>query len=155
MRGRVWVFDRGIVSKDSLQDLRQRGAYLVGTPRRKLANFERELLKGDWQAIAGKPGVRVQLLKEGGETFVLARSLQRAKKASAILRSQLVRLHQFSRIQMVEVWFKLRAGGCICLERITQPEAAQAALIHQLDWPLPQQPPPKIYKATIQNVWTT
>jgi hypothetical protein len=36
---------------------------------------------------------------------------------------------------MVEVWFKLRAGGCICLERITQPEAAQAALIHQLDWP--------------------
>ena len=34
MRGRVWVFDRGIVSEDNLQDLRQRGAfYLVGTPR--------------------------------------------------------------------------------------------------------------------------
>ena len=50
MRGRVWVFDRGVVSEDNLQDLRQRGAYyLVGTPRRKLANFERELLKGDWQ----------------------------------------------------------------------------------------------------------
>ena len=42
--------------------------------------------------------------------------------------------------------YKLRAGGCICLERVTQPEAAQAALIHQLDWPLPQQPPPKIYR---------
>ena len=65
-------------------------------------------------------------------------------------------LDQFARIQMVEVWFKLRAGGCcICLERVTQPEAAQAALIHQLDWPLPQQPPPKIYKTTIENVWTT
>ena len=64
----------------NLQDLRRRGAYyLVGTPRRKLANFERELLKGDWQEIAGKPGVRVQLLSEGAETFVLARSLQRAK----------------------------------------------------------------------------
>ena len=94
MRGRVWVFDRGIVSEDNLQDLRQRGAYyLVGTPRRKLADFERELLEGDWQEIAGKPGVRVQLLSEGGETFVLARSLQRAKKESAILRSQLTRLH--------------------------------------------------------------
>ena len=93
MRGRVWVFDRGIVSEDNLQDLRQRGAfYLVGTPRRKLADFERELLEGDWQEIAGKPGVRVQLLLEGGETFVLARSLQRAKKESAMLRSQLVRL---------------------------------------------------------------
>ena len=95
MRGRVWVFDRGIVSEDNLQDLRQRGAfYLVGTPRHKLSKFERELLEGDWQEIAGKPGVRVQLLEEGGETFVLARSLQRAKKESAILRSQLTRLHR-------------------------------------------------------------
>ncbi|MGC2578762.1 MAG: transposase, partial [Terrimicrobiaceae bacterium] len=47
MRGRVWVFDRGVVREDNLQDLRQRGAYyLVGTPRCKLANFERELLEG-------------------------------------------------------------------------------------------------------------
>jgi hypothetical protein len=45
---------------------------------------------------------------------------------------------------MVEVWCKLRAGGCIGLERIAQPEAAQPALIHRLNWPLPQQPPPKI-----------
>ena len=95
MRGRVWVFDRGVVSEDNLQDLRQRGAYyLVGTPRCKLANFERELLEGDWQEVAGKPGVRVQLLLEGEETFVLARSLQRAKKESAMLRSQLVRLER-------------------------------------------------------------
>ncbi len=64
-------------------------------------------------------------------------------------------LDQFARIQLVEVWFKLRAGGCICLERITQPEPAQAALIDQLGWPLPQQPPPKIYKTHIENVWTT
>jgi hypothetical protein len=77
MKGRVWVFDRGIVSEDNLQDLRERGAYyLVGTPRHKLLQFERELLEGDWQEIAGKPGVRLQLLQEGGETFVLARSLQ-------------------------------------------------------------------------------
>ena len=83
MKGRVWVFDRGVVSEDNLQELRQRGAYyLVGTPRRKLADFERELLKGDWQEIAGKPGVRVQLLSEGAETFVLAwrAALQRARK---------------------------------------------------------------------------
>ena len=62
----------------------------MGTPRRKLANFERELLKGDWHEIAGKPGVRVQLLSEGAETFFLARSLQE----SAMLRSQLTRLHR-------------------------------------------------------------
>ena len=95
MKGRVWVFDRGVVSEDNLQELRERGAYyLVGTPRRKLADFERELLTGDWQEIAGNPGVRVQLLSQGTETFVLARSLQRARKESAMLGNQLVRLHR-------------------------------------------------------------
>ena len=64
-------------------------------------------------------------------------------------------LDQFGRIPQVEVWFKLRAGGCICLEPVTQPEAAQTALIHQLNWPLPQQPPCRTYKADLQNVWTT
>jgi transposase len=81
--------------------------------------------------------------------------LKHKLKASAPSLTPWQLLDQFARIQMVEVWFKLRAGGCICLERITQPEATQAALIHQLDWPLPQQPPPKIYKTTIENVWTT
>ena len=95
MKGRVWVFDRGVVSEDNLQELRERGAYyLVGTPRRKLADFERELLTGDWQEIAGNPGVRLQLLSQGTETFVLARSLQRARKESAMLGNQLVRLHR-------------------------------------------------------------
>ncbi|MGB7462075.1 MAG: hypothetical protein WBW14_04220 [Candidatus Acidiferrum sp.] len=58
---------------------------------------------------------------------------------------------QFARIQLVEVWFNCAPAGCICLERVTQPEAAQAALIHQLNWPLPQQPPPRIYKADFQE----
>ncbi len=44
---RVWVFDRGIVSEENLQLLRQRdGQYLVGTPRSKLRAFEKELLEG-------------------------------------------------------------------------------------------------------------
>jgi hypothetical protein len=81
--------------------------------------------------------------------------LKHKLKASAPSLSPWQLFDQFGRIQMVEVWFKLRAGGCICLERVTQPEAAQAALIHQLNWPLPQQPPPKIYHTDLQNVWTT
>jgi transposase len=81
--------------------------------------------------------------------------LKHKLKASAPSLTPWQLLDQFSRIQMVEVWFKLRSGGCICLERVTQPEAAQAALIHQLNWPLPQQPPPKIYQTDLQNVWTT
>ena len=32
MRGRVWVFDRGVVSEDNLQDLRRRGAFIWWVP---------------------------------------------------------------------------------------------------------------------------
>jgi transposase len=81
--------------------------------------------------------------------------LKHKLKASAPSLTPWQLLDQFGRIQMVEVWFKLRSCGCICLERITQPEAAQAALIDQLNWPLPHQPPPKIYQTDLQNVWTT
>jgi hypothetical protein len=81
--------------------------------------------------------------------------LKHKLKASAPSLSPWQLLNQFGRIQLVEVWFKLRAGDCICLEPVIQPEAAQSALIHQLNWQLPQQPPPRIYKADLRNVWTT
>jgi transposase len=45
--------------------------------------------------------------------------LKHKLKASAPSLTPWQLLDQFGRIQMVEVWFKLRAGGCICLERVT------------------------------------
>lgn len=301
---RIWVFDRGVVSEANLQTLRERGgSYVVGTPRSQLKQYEKQLLDGDWQDISAE--VRVQLLSEGSETFVLARSVARAKKEAAmrarqvrglmrdliclrrsirrgtikqpdkilmrigrlqerwprawpylqvrwqegrlswrwdrpalrlaalrdgayLLRTNLAAhtpaalwklyvqltevesvfralktdlairpiwhwvgprveahvmvaflgyclwvclkhklksvapsltpwqlLDQFGRIVQVEVWFKLRAGGAICLPRITQPEPAQALLLHQLGWQLPEQPPPRIYKDQVPDVWTT
>lgn len=56
-------------------------------------------------------------------------------------------LDQLGRIVLVEVWFELRNGGTICLPRITQPEPAQVALLTQLGWTLPSQPPPRVYPA--------
>jgi hypothetical protein len=56
---RVWVFDRGIVSEENLQRLRQRGAsYLVGTPRVQLRAHERRLLEGDWQSVCSEVEVQ-------------------------------------------------------------------------------------------------
>jgi len=47
--GRVWVFDRGIVSEENLNLLRSRGAsYLVATPKRLLTQFHKDLLAKDW-----------------------------------------------------------------------------------------------------------
>ena len=54
-------------------------------------------------------------------------------------------LDQLGRISLVEVWFELKDGRQLCLPRITQPELVQAALLEQLGWQLPEQPPPRVY----------
>ena len=81
--------------------------------------------------------------------------LKQKLKAAAPGLSPWQLLDQFKRIVQVEVWFKLKAGGAICLPRITQPEAAQALLLHQMGWSLPEQPPPKIYTTQVPDVWPT
>jgi hypothetical protein len=88
---RIWVFDRGVVSEANLQTLRQHGAqYVVGTPRSQLKQYEQQLLSQDWQEISSE--VKVQLLPEGQETFVLARSQARAKKEQAMRWGQVLGL---------------------------------------------------------------
>ena len=83
--GRVWVFDRGIVSQENLALLRQRGAfYLVATPKRKLAAFEQELLKQDWAEVSGRPDIEVKLVERDGELYVLTRSRERAERERTI-----------------------------------------------------------------------
>jgi transposase len=82
---RVWVFDRGIVSEENLQTLRQRGGqYLVGPPRSKLRAFEKELLQGSWEKV--RPDVEVKLVSipGGEETYVLCRTTARREKERAI-----------------------------------------------------------------------
>lgn len=81
--------------------------------------------------------------------------LKQQLKAAAPALSPWQLLDQFKRILQVEVWFKLREGGAICLPRITQPEPAQAMLLHQMGWALPEQPPPRIYKDQLTDVWPT
>ena len=81
--------------------------------------------------------------------------LKQKLKASAPGLSPWQLLDQFKRIVQVEVWFKLKAGGAICLPRITQPEAAQAMILHQMNWSLPEQPPPRIYQGQVADVWPT
>ena len=83
--GRVWVFDRGLVSEENLALLRQRGLfYLVATPKRSLSLFEKELLKEDWTQVAGRPEIQVKLVERDSELYVLTRSTARAEKERAI-----------------------------------------------------------------------
>jgi len=88
---RVWVMDRGMVSEDNLEDLRQCGAsYLVATPKSMLKQFERVLLDKDWQQI--EPGVDVKICQapdNACETFVLCRSPARREKERAMRERQI------------------------------------------------------------------
>jgi transposase len=82
---RIWVMDRGMVSEDNLQFLRNRGGfYLVGTPRGMLKRFEAYLLDSDWSEV--QEGIEVKLVNSpnGQETFVLCRSADRREKEKAI-----------------------------------------------------------------------
>jgi len=57
---RIWVMDRGMVSEDNIDFLREGGRrYIVGTPKSMLKKFEAELLKDDWHAI--RDGIEVKL----------------------------------------------------------------------------------------------
>jgi transposase len=91
---RTWVMDRGMVSEDNLDLLREAGAsYLVATPKAQLKAFEQRLLDQDWEPVA--PGVEVKLCAAphgGRETFVLCRSQGRIEKDHAIRKKQLERL---------------------------------------------------------------
>jgi len=82
---RVWVFDRGIVSEENLEALRRRGGqYLVGTPRSKLKQFERELLEGNWEQVRADVEVQRVPVPGGEETYVLCRTAARREKERAI-----------------------------------------------------------------------
>lgn len=91
---RTWVMDRGMVSEDNLEMLRDSGAnYLVGTPKSLLKQFEQRLLAQDWETV--EPGVEVKrcAAPDGGtETFVLCRSAGRIQKERAIREKQRERL---------------------------------------------------------------
>jgi transposase len=101
---RIWVMDRGMVSEENIQFLRERNArYLVGTPKSQLKQFEAQLLDQEhWTEV--QEGVEVKLAPHpdgrGQEQYVLCRSRARRQKEAAMLelarqrlRAQLDRLH--------------------------------------------------------------
>jgi transposase len=86
---RVWVMDRGMISKDTLAFLEEPGRrYLLATRRDELKRFQDELLPVGWQQMPDHPGVVVKLLKRDEVHYLMARSNDRKKKERAIRRKQ-------------------------------------------------------------------
>jgi len=84
---RIWVFDRGVVSEENLQYLRERGGqYVVGTPKCMLRKFEQQLAAEGWEEVEAGVEVKLCPCPDGEETFVLAKSRDRAAKEEAMHR---------------------------------------------------------------------
>jgi len=102
---RVWALDRGMVSEEHLEWLRERGSrYIVGTPKNQLRAYERQLVEGEWSAI--RDGLAVQLVpsNDGVETYILCRSDDRAAKEQAMRDRFAVR---------IEAGLTTMAAGCL------------------------------------------
>ena len=93
---RIWVMDRGMISEENVEFLRERNArYIVGTPKAQLRQLEKDLLEEkNWAAV--RPDVEVKLLAhpdgKGREQFILCRSQARREKEKAMLALQEQRL---------------------------------------------------------------
>jgi transposase len=90
---RVWLMDRGIPTEAILEEMRASGKemfYLVGTPRGRVAKYEKQWLDLPWQKV--RDSVEVKLFSQDGELYVLAKSEGRQAKEIAIRRKKLARL---------------------------------------------------------------
>jgi transposase len=86
---RIWVMDRGMISKDSLAFLKRPGRrYVLAARRGELTKFQHQLESGGWQRLPGNPEVAVKLIRRKREHYLLARSRPRRKKERAIRRRQ-------------------------------------------------------------------
>ncbi len=92
---RVWVMDRGMISKENLTFLGRGGRhYLIALKRGALTRFAKELTRPGWRRLADNDEVEVKCLRHGRIAYLLARSLPRRRKERAIRRRQLLKLHR-------------------------------------------------------------
>lgn len=92
---RIWVMDRGIPTEAVLEELRQsdsKVSYLVGTPKGRLTSLEASLADKPWQEV--RPPLRVKLLPQEGEVYVLVERGPRKGKERGLRHRKLKTLWQ-------------------------------------------------------------
>ena len=108
--------DRGIPTEEVLAEMRQSATpmhYLVGTPRGRLSQMEKQFLPKPWSAV--RDAVQVKLVEQDGELYVLARSGMRRDKEQAMRRRRLKklvkRLHELRQQKLTRDQLLLGGGG--------------------------------------------
>ena len=132
---RVWVMDRGIPTEEVLGEMQQAQPpihYLVGTPKGRLSRLEAELVKLPWQQA--RPSVRVKLLPQDKELYVLVESQDRLAKERAMrlskLRALIKRLKQLQQFKK-----KLTRDELLVAVGQAKEQAGRAFELLEIRWP--------------------
>ena len=135
---RTWVMDRGIPSEAILKEMREperQTFYLVGTPKGRIKQHEKNWLDLPWQKV--RDSVEVKLYQHEGELYVLAKSAGRQAKEIAMRRKRLARLLRKLRVMRKSLpkrdqlllrigAAKKEAGRAFGFVKIQIPKAGQA-----------------------------
>ena len=99
-----------------------------------------------WHQIGHRVEAHIMVAFLGYAMHVCLKKLA-AKRAPSLTSWQV--LQHLRKIVLVDVEFDTADGRAITLPRITFPEKEQAALLLQLGWTLPEQPPPRIRRPQV------
>jgi len=113
---RIWLMDRGIPTEEVLEEMRHSDPpvkCVVGTPRGRLTRLEKQLVEKPWHSA--RPGVKVKLLAQQGELYVLAESHDRIAKERSMRRRRLkwlwARLKQLSAMTLTREDLLMKLGA--------------------------------------------
>lgn len=137
---RVWVMDRGIPTKATLQKMRDEGvAYLVGTPKAMLGQLQQHLIDKPWEHV--HDGMKVKLLEREGELYVLASSRDRRRKEMAMRRRKLKALvHGLNRLKHAMSKRKIHRDSLLRKVAILRRQAGRVASFVKVTEPAEGQP---------------
>jgi len=99
---RTWLMDRGIPTEETITKMKGSGypiKYLIGTPKGRLTKLEEEFLDRPWEEVREK--VKVKLLKQDGELYVLVESADRVNKERSMRRRKLKKL--WARLKQLQI----------------------------------------------------
>jgi transposase len=135
---RVWVMDRGIPTEETLETMRETDPpihYLVGTPKGRLTQLEKEFLDKPWEQVRDLVGVK--LLEKDGELYVMARSEGRVNKERAMRRRRLKKLwHRLKALQHQNI----KRDTLLMKVGAAKKEAGRAASLVDIKLPKPKEP---------------
>lgn len=113
---RIWIMDRGIPTEEVLREMRESDPpvlYLVGTPKGRLTQLEKQLAELPWQQA--REGIEVKLLRESSELYVFAQSRDRVNKERAMRRRQMKalrdRLKELAQMQPTRDQLLMKLGA--------------------------------------------